>query len=175
MWAMFALAAVKGVSSIFAGRAQAEQYAGQAAVSEYNAQLAEADARAADRATDFAQTQQALESASIMGSLAVEQGVSGARTDVGAPFMVRRQVRSQLEADRALIGMQGRARAAGLRSEAAIQRVQKKLFRKASGRAIISGFLGAAGAGLEAATLKSRYYPSRGAVNRPGIIEARDR
>jgi hypothetical protein len=121
--------------------------------------LAERDAEAAERATTHAQTQQALQGASLLGELQVEQGASGARTDVGAPFLVRRQMRRQLDVENALIGMQGRARAGALRSEAAIQTLQKNIFRKASKQAVISGWLGAGAAGLQTMALKAKYYP----------------
>ena len=160
MWALIALGAVQGVASVFQGRSQAKQYAGQAAVAKHNAMRAEADAKAAGRATDFAQTQQALRSANVMGELQVSQATSGARTDVGAPFKVRAQVRRQLEIDNALIGMQGRAQESGLRSEAAMYTMQKKMFRKAGKRAIMSGWLGAGAAALQTKVLKDIYYPS---------------
>jgi hypothetical protein len=145
---MWALIAISAFASFMKGRAQATQYAGQAAIANYRARLAEADAKAQARATDFAQTQQAIQSERIMGAIRAEQGARGARTDVGAPFKVRSQQIAELEADRALIGMSGRAKESAFRSEAIMQDVQKRLFRKGKRTAFISGFLGAGSSAL---------------------------
>jgi len=159
MWALIALGAVQGVASVFQGRSQAKQYAGQAAVAKYNAMLTERDVRAKERATDFAQAQQALRSASVLGEWDVNRATSGA-TEVGGPFRVRRQIQRQLDIDNALIGMQGGAQASALRSEAAMYTMQKKMFRKAGKWTIISGLFGAGAAALRTKVLKDIYYPS---------------
>lgn len=145
---MWALIGLRAFSIFMQGRSQAEQYAGQAAVSDYRARLAEADANAQARATDFEQTRQAIQSGRILGDIRNEQGASGARTDVGAPFKVRNQQEAELEADRALIGMSGRARESAFRSEAAMSRTQAKFFRRGARNAFITGLVGAGATAL---------------------------
>jgi hypothetical protein len=109
----------------------------------YRAQIAEQDAAAAARKTDFDQMLQLRESERVMGRLRAAQGAAGARTDVGGPLAVRTAQWAELELDRFLVGLEGRTQVSKFKSEAALERMQAKIYGKGAKTAILTGILGA--------------------------------
>lgn len=146
MWMLIASIFMQAGASYMQGRARARELAGQETMAKYNARIAEMDAVAAARRTDFEQMQQLRESEMVMGRLRAAQGAAGARTDVGGPLAVRSAQWAELELDRFLIGLEGRTQVSKFKSEAALQRMQAKIYGKGAKTAILTGILGAGAA-----------------------------
>ena len=149
MGALFAVSlAISAASAMMQAKAAADLAAAQEQEALANAQSAESDAVAQEKKTDFEQMQSLREGEAAMGSLRVNMGASGGRTDVGTNFMVRMQQSQESELDNFLVGLEGRTRQSKLEAEADQYRKQAKYYKKAGSNARISGGLGVANAVL---------------------------
>ena len=127
-----------------AGQARAQEIRMQRYQELYNARMAELDAIAMGRKTDFEQLRQLREAEEIMGSMRVRQAVSGARTDVGAPLLVRQSQWAELELENFLIGLKGRTQKSKYEMEATMHKIQAGYLRSVEKSAKRAGKLAAA-------------------------------
>jgi hypothetical protein len=134
-----------------------------------NAKIAEADAKAMEQKTDFEQMKQLREGEAVMGSLRVNMGASGGRTDVGTNFLIQMQQADESELDNFLIGLEGRTQVSKYRSEAAQQKIQAKYYAKAGKNARIGGLLGAGSAILGGAGMMSKMDMFSGGKTGAGL------
>jgi len=140
--------AVSAMSAMMQAKAAADKAAAQEQEALANAQSAESDAVAQEKKTDFEQMQSLREGEAAMGSLRVNMGASGGRTDVGTNFMVRMQQSQESELDNFLVGLEGRTQQSKFEAEADQYKTQAKYYKKAGSNARISGGLGVANAVL---------------------------
>jgi hypothetical protein len=153
-------------SKIYAGRVAEAQAKSQESMAEYNAAVAEQNAKMVEQKTTFDQLRQLKRGRTIMGTLRVRQGASGARMDVGAPLMAADEQAIELELENLLIGYEGAIAAARYRSqaemfgmEADIAGERGKHAKRAgyigAGTSLLTGFGAMYGAGMLGKTTKS--------------------
>jgi hypothetical protein len=143
MWWLIGSMALQAFSSIQQGRAQAADERQNEAIARHNALLAERDATAKEVSLQEDSLLGLFEREQAIGSAKVQQGASGARTDVGAPFKVRAQMGSMLDFMRFRKARAGRAGIEDSRQEAASFRARAKQFGERAKNATKAGFLGA--------------------------------
>ena len=97
MWWLLGSMALQAFSQIRAGQAQAEEIGFQRQEILGNAARARADARLSERIGEAESVELALEAEQRAGTLRVQQGASGGRTDVGTNFLIRIQVAAKSE------------------------------------------------------------------------------
>lgn len=97
MWWLLGAAALQAFSQIRAGQAQAQEIEFERREVLGNAARARADARLSERIGEAESVELALEAEQRAGTLRVQQGASGGRTDVGTNFLIRIQAAAQSE------------------------------------------------------------------------------
>jgi len=117
------------------------------ATANYNAQIQEQEAKAIEAKTAFEQSRQAEEGARIESSLLANIGASGAVPSIGTPLLIQAKQASELELENLMIGYEGQIGAARARSQAALDRLQGRIYRQ-RGRNIARGRYMGAGATL---------------------------
>jgi len=127
MWAQIVSEIFAGIGRYKASQARMKELRRKQSMSEYNAKLARLDAKAAQRKTDFGQTMQAREAASIMGSMEAGMGASGGQLN----FAVLSSQWDELQLDNFLIGLEGRTAKTRFESEAKLHDMQAKLYDEA--------------------------------------------
>lgn len=145
MWGMIFGEIMQGIGRYGQMNAERQQLLDKKEIALYNARLARANAKAAQRKTDFDQVQQARDAAMIEGSMAVGLGASGARMDTGTPFLIRAQQHTELELDNFLIGLEGRTAKTAFMSESTLHFRQAKLYSSAANAVREAWFIGEMG------------------------------
>ena len=123
-------AGVLALGQIQEGRAAAAEGKSAQNIQNYNAAVSESEAKAIEQKGAFEGVRQAKEAARIQSSLRARLGISGARTDVGAPVLLAEEQAAELELEGFLIGAEARAQAGRARSQATLSRLQGKLFKE---------------------------------------------
>lgn len=116
--------------SIQAGRAAAAQAEAQEAMAKYNAQLEERRAKEIEARTSFEQARQAEAGARIMSTMRAEMGAAGVIPSAQTPLMVQAKQASELELENLMIGYEGQVRAGGARSQAELDKIQAKIYKR---------------------------------------------
>lgn len=124
--------------------AKAEGKSGQN-IQNYNAAVSESEAKAIEDTAKFEGIRQVREATRIQSALRARLGVSGVRTDIGAPVLLAEEQAAESELAGFLIGAEARARAGRARSEATLARLQGKLFRERGRQIRTAKFLQAGG------------------------------
>ena len=169
-------------SQIQEGRAAAAEGESAQNIQNYNAAVAESKAKAIEQKGKFEGIRQVREAARIRSSLRARLGVSGVRTDIGAPVLLAEEQAAELELEGFLIGAEARAKAGRAKSEATLAKLQGKLFRERgrqrrtasfikAGGTLLTGF-GLAGGGTTAGTPASTLPGTQSSV-RLGISPPR--
>lgn len=143
MWFLIGAMVLQAFSSFQQGRAQAADERQNEAIARHNALLAERDARAAEVKLAEDQVLELFEAEQVIGRARVRAGVSGARTDVGAPFKERAQLGSLFDFQRFRAAREGRAGIEDFRQEAGAFRARAKQFGERAKSAEKAGLLGA--------------------------------
>jgi hypothetical protein len=128
-----------------AGRAAAAEGKSAQNIQDFNAAIAENEAKAIEQKARFEGIRQAKEAARIRSTLRARLGISGARTDIGAPVLLAEEQAAESELEGFLIGAEARAKAGRKRSEAESARLQGKIFRERGRQARTASFLKAGG------------------------------
>ena len=150
-------------------------------IQNYNAAVAESEAKAIEDTAKFEGIRQVREAARIQSSLRAKLGISGVRTDIGAPVLLVEEQATESELAGFLIGAEARARAGRARSEATLARLQGELFREKgkqvkraaylkAGGTLLTGFGGSGGGtsvttGSPASTLPGTQSSVRAGVS----------
>lgn len=158
---------VAGVGLIAAGQIQEGRAAaaeGKSAqnIQNYNAAVAESEAKAIEAKGRFEGIRQVKEAARIQSALRARLGVSGVRTDVGAPVLLAEEQAAESEIAGYLIGAEARAKAGRARSEATLARLQGKLFRERGRAQRTAAFMKAGGTLLTGFGLAGKTPPAGG-------------
>ena len=127
------------------GRAAAAEGESAQNIQNYNAAVAESEAKAIEQKGKFEGIRQVKEAARIKSSLRARLGISGVRTDIGAPVLLAEEQAAELELEGFLIGAEARAKAGKARSEATLAKLQGKLFRERGRQGRTASFLKAGG------------------------------
>ncbi|MHC4372328.1 MAG: hypothetical protein ACYSW8_32390 [Planctomycetota bacterium] len=138
--------ALQGFSAFQQGREVAYDERLNESIARHNALLAERDARAEEVKLAEDQMLMLFEKEQIMGSARVRAGASGARTDVGAPFMMRAQMGSLLDFKRFRAAREGRKAIEDFKQEAAAFTMKAGQHRERAKSAKRAGALGAGSA-----------------------------
>jgi len=133
------------LGQIQAGRAAEAEGESAQNIQNYNAAVAETEAKAIEQKAKFEGVRQAKEAARIKSSLRARLGISGVRTDVGAPVILAEEQAAELELEGFLIGAEARAKAGKARSEAELARLQGRVFRERGKQAKRAAYLRAGG------------------------------
>ena len=141
---------VAGVGLLVAGQIQEGRAAaaeGESAqnIQDFNAAVSESEAKAIEQKGKFEGIRQVREAARIRSSLRARLGISGARTDIGAPVLLAEEQAAELELEGFLIGAEARAKAGRARSQATLSRLQGKLFRERGRQRRTAAFMKAGG------------------------------
>lgn len=127
------------------GRAAAAEGKSAQNIQNYNAAVAESEAKAIEQKAGFEGIRQAREATRIQSSLRARLGISGVRTDIGAPVLLVEEQAAELELEEFMIGAEARAKAGRVRSEAELARLQGRLFRERGRQQRIASFMKAGG------------------------------
>lgn len=127
------------------GRAAAAEGESAQNIQNYNAAVLESEAKAIEQKGKFEGIRQVREAARIQSALRARLGISGARTDIGAPVLLAEEQAAESELEGFLIGAEARAKAGRARSEATLARLQGRLFRERGRQRRTAAFLGAGG------------------------------
>lgn len=114
-------------------------------IQNYNAAVAESEAKAIEQKGRFEGVRQVKKAARIQSALRARLGISGVRTDVGAPVLLAEEQAAELELEGFLIGAEARAKAGRARSEAELARLQGRVFRERGRQRRTAAFLKAGG------------------------------
>lgn len=153
---------------IQAGRAAAAEGKSAQNIQNFNAAVAESEAKAIERKARFEGVRQAKEAARTESSLRARLGISGARTDIGAPVLLAEEQAAESELAGFLIGAEARAKAGRARSQAELARLQGKIFRERGRQARTASFLKAGGTLLTGFGLAGRGGTGGGGVGGTG-------
>jgi hypothetical protein len=156
-----------GISLLVAGQLQEGRAAaaeGESAqnIQNYNAAVAESEAKAIEEKGKFEGIRQVREAARIQSALRARLGVSGVRTDIGAPVLLAEEQAAESELAGFLIGAEARAKAGRARSEATLAKLQGKLFRERGRQARTAAFMKAGGTLLTGFGLAGGAAPAGG-------------
>ena len=127
--------------AIYAGRQQEAEYKASQRMDEYNADVAEQQAKAIEIKARFDQIRQAQAAQRIMGSLYAKMGASGARMDVGAPFLIASEQEAELELENLMIGYEAKIEAGRWLSQAQISRMRGKVAKMRAKYAKRAGYM----------------------------------
>lgn len=136
---------LSALGQIQEGRAAAAEGESAQNIQNYNAAVAEREAKAIESKARFEGVRQAKEAARIKSSLRARLGISGVRTDVGAPVVLAEEQAAELELESFLIGAEARAKAGRARSEAELARLQGRVFRERGRQVRAASFMRAGG------------------------------
>jgi hypothetical protein len=172
------MAPLTALGQVFEGRAAKAEGKSAQNVENYNAAVAESEAKAIETTAKFEGIRQVREAARIQSALRASLGVSGVRTDIGAPVLLAEEQAAESELAGFLIGAEARARAGRARSEATLARLQGKLFMERgrnirtakfiqAGGTLLTGFGGGGGGtvGTPASTLPGTQSSVRAGVS----------
>lgn len=112
-----------------AGAAKAEAKSAQN-IANYNAAVMEREAEAIRQKARFEQRRQVKAGERIKSSLLAALGASGADITVGAPLELQAEQAAELELENILIGYEGEVGAQRALSQAALDRLQGRLYRQ---------------------------------------------
>jgi hypothetical protein len=127
------------------GRAAAAEGKSAQNIQNYNVAVAESEAKAIEQKGRFKGIRQAKEAVRIQSSLRARLGVSGVRTDIGAPVLLVEEQAAESELEGFLIGAEARAKAGKARSQAELARLQGRLFKERGKQIKRAAFLKAGG------------------------------
>lgn len=127
------------------GRAAAAEGKSAQNIQNFNAAVSDSEAKAIEQKARFEGVRQVKEAARIASTLRAKLGISGARTDIGAPVLLAEEQAAESELEGFLIGAEARAKAGKARSEAELSRLQGKVFRERGRQARTASFLKAGG------------------------------
>ena len=144
MWWFLGAAALQAFSQIRAGQAQAQEIEFERREILGNAARARADARLSERIGEAESVELALEAEQRAGTLRVQQGASGGRTDVGTNFLIRIQLAAKEEFELFKAGLISRRRTERFIDEALSLTTQAGVLKARAKNVKTSGLLGAA-------------------------------
>ena len=151
------------------GRAAAAEGKSAQNIQNFNAGVSESEAKAIEQKARFEGARQAKEATRIASTLRAKLGISGARTDIGAPVLLAEEQAAESELEGFLIGAEARAKAGKARSEATLSRLQGKIFRERGRQARTASFLKAGGTLLTGFGSFGGGSPSQIGTPSPGI------
>ena len=179
---------IAGVGLIVAGQIQEGRAAaaeGESAqnIQDYKVAVSESEAKAIEQKGKFEGIRQVREAARIQSTLRARLGISGVRTDIGAPVLLAEEQAAESELEGFLIGAEARAKAGRARSQATLDKLQGKLFRERgrqrrtaafmkAGGTLLTGF-GLAGGGGAATGTPASTLPGTQSSVRLGISPPR--
>lgn len=129
--------------AVISGIAAGQQGKAAQAMMDYQAKVQEREAKAIEQRTRFAQRRQAEEAARRMGRMAAGLGVSGAVPTVGAPLLIQAKQASEYELENLMIGYEGQTAAQRARSQAELDRLQGRIYRRKGRMKATAGYIGA--------------------------------
>lgn len=152
------------------GQAAAAEGKSAQNIQEFKAGVAKSEAKAIEQKGRFESVRQAKEAARTASTLRARLGISGVRTDIGAPVLLAEEQAAESELAGFLIGAEARAKAGRARSQAQLDILQGKIFRERgkqqrtasflkAGGTLLTGF-GLSGAGAGAPTQVGTPSPS---------------
>ena len=129
------IAAIAGVGlmaggQIQQGRAADAEAKSAANMAEYNAKVQEREARAIEQKARFDQMRQLQAGERVKNSLLSKLGASGADISAGAPLSLQAEQASELELENLLIGYEGQLGSQRAMSQAAMDRMQAKIYKQ---------------------------------------------
>lgn len=138
-------AIVLAAGQIQEGRAAKAEGESAQNIQNFNAAVAEREAKAIKQKARFEGVRKVKEAARTESSLRARLGISGVRTDIGAPVLLAEEQAAESELAGFLIGAEARAKAARVKSEAELARLQGKIFRERGRQAQRASFFKAGG------------------------------
>lgn len=144
MWWLLGAMALQAFSQVRAGQAQAEEIGFQRQQVLGNAARARADARLSERIGEAESVELALEAEQEAGTLRVQQGASGGRTDVGTNFLIRIQAAAKSEFESFKASLISRRRTERFIDEALSLTTQAGVLKSRARNVEKAGLLGAA-------------------------------
>lgn len=127
------------------GRAAAAEGKSAQNIQNMQAAVSESQAKAIEQKARFEGVRQVKEAARTESTLRARLGISGVRTDIGAPVLLAEEQAAESELAGFLIGVEARAKAGKKRSEAESARLQGRIFRERGKQARTASFLRAGG------------------------------
>ena len=134
---------VSALGQIQQGQAAAAEAKSQQAMAEYNAKIQEQEAKMAEQKAGFESRRHAKAAQRQAGSLLALTGASGVVPGVGAPLEIERVQEIESDLERQLITYEGQVSASRSRSQAALDRMQGKVYGQRAKSARTAGYIGA--------------------------------
>ena len=126
---------------IYAGQAASTEARSEQAMAKYNAAVLEQQARATEARTQLEQRRQAEAAARGMSTMAAEIGASGVVASEGTPLLVQAKQASEYELENLMIGYKGQEEVSQLKSKAALEKMQAKLYGQKAQRLAMGGYM----------------------------------
>jgi len=136
---------VQALGQIQEGRAAKAEGISAQNIQNFNAAVAESEAKAIEQKGSFEGVRQAKEATRIQSALRAKLGISGVRTDIGAPVLLAEEQAAESELEGFLIGAEARAKAKKKRSEAELAKTQGEIFRERGRQRRTASFIKAGG------------------------------
>lgn len=136
---------VTAAGQVQEGRAAAAEGESAQNIQNFNAAVSESEATAIEQKGRFEGVRQVKEATRVASTLRARLGISGVRTDIGAPVLLAEEQAAESELEGFLIGAEARAKASRARSEAELSKLQGKIFRERGRQARTASFLKAGG------------------------------
>ena len=140
---LLAATAMKAGGEAWGGMIQAQESKTQEAMAKYNAMLALQEAGQIRKATKFQRVREREAGARSMSTMRAQMGMSGARSDVGTALLVAGEAAKEIELNDLLLAYEGEISARRKESEAAMTRMQAKIYGKRAQYQRTAGFIGA--------------------------------
>ena len=131
--------------AVMEGKAASDEAKGQAAMSEYNAQVSEQNAKQIEAKTAFDQNREAEAASRRQSSLQAGLGASGAVTTEGSPLLLQAKQASEDELTNLTLGYEGSIAAGQQRSQAALDKMQSKVYKTKAKNVMTAGYMKAGG------------------------------
>jgi len=142
-WIIGAGVGMQALGTYQAGLAAEAEAKSRQAMAIYNARVAEQEAKAAEQQAQFRQKRQAEAAARWQSRLRAGLGASGVVTSEGTPLMVQARQAAEAELEGQMIGYEGQIRAGRARSQAALDRLQGRIYGRRAKTARRGGLTGA--------------------------------
>ena len=139
--ALIAATTMGAVGEIQAGKAGAAEAETQEAMMRYNVRLQEREAREIEARTAFEQKRQAEAGARVTSAMRAEMGAAGVIPSAETSLLVQAKQASELELENLMIGYRGQVGAQRARSQAELDKLQAKIYKRRGKTAERAGYM----------------------------------